>query len=392
MAKKEKFKLILVAGARPNFMKIAPLMHTLKDNELIQPILVHTGQHYDEKMSNLFFKQLEIPVPDINLEVGSASHAVQTARIMESFEKVCINLRPNMILVVGDVNSTAACTLVASKLGIQTAHYEAGLRSFDRSMPEEINRLVTDAICDYYFTTSEDADENLKREGIDGSKVFMVGNLMIDTLIRNLPKIDSAGFLLDVINKPQQIKMGIDFMAKNYGVMTFHRPSNVDSKANLSALTEIIVNLSDRIPLIFPIHPRTYKNLEQFELLDKINAAKNLFLTTSLGYFEFVSLVSSASFVLTDSGGLQEETTYLNIPCLTIRSNTERPITITEGSNKLISIHQIEEEITAILAGEGKTGKVPKFWDGNTAERIVNVLESFIKNHTNVTVTQEASV
>ncbi|WP_160714460.1 non-hydrolyzing UDP-N-acetylglucosamine 2-epimerase [Chitinophaga solisilvae] len=373
-----KFKLILIAGARPNFMKIAPLMHVLKDHHLIQPILVHTGQHYDEKMSDLFFRQLNIPLPDINLEVGSASHAVQTARIMEGFEKVCLDIKPDMVLVVGDVNSTVACTLVASKLGIKTVHYEAGLRSNDRSMPEEINRLVTDSISDYFFTTSADADENLTNEGVAAEKIHMVGNLMIDTLVKNLPNIDSENLAFDLLNKQRRIKIGVDFNKNNYGVMTFHRPSNVDDREQLTALVNIWIKIAEKTPMIFPIHPRTYKNIQEFGLLESINKSDNIFLIESLGYFEFIALVSSSKFVLTDSGGIQEETTYLNVPCLTVRPNTERPVTITEGSNKLIKVTEIEQEVNLILAGEGKTGNAPKFWDGKTASRIVHVIESEI--------------
>ncbi|AFD09303.1 non-hydrolyzing UDP-N-acetylglucosamine 2-epimerase [Solitalea canadensis] len=371
-----KFKLILVAGARPNFMKIAPLMHALRDNRYIHPILVHTGQHYDEKMSDLFFKQLSIPNPDVNLEVGSGSHATQTARIMEGFEKVCLDIKPDMVLVVGDVNSTVACTLVASKLGIRTAHYEAGLRSHDRSMPEEINRLVTDSISDYFFTTSQDADANLLKEGVDKEKIHMVGNLMIDTLIKALPHVDNSCQTFNLLNKDQLIQMGRDIVKGNYGIMTFHRPSNVDNKEVLAKLVSIWGGISSEIPLVFPIHPRTFKNIVEFGLLERINNYKNLFLIESLGYFEFIGLVKDSLFVLTDSGGIQEETTHLNIPCLTVRPNTERPVTITEGSNELIKIDEIEANIRQILNGFGKSGRNPKYWDGNTANRIINIIEN----------------
>ncbi|MFB6457678.1 non-hydrolyzing UDP-N-acetylglucosamine 2-epimerase [Chitinophaga sp. Hz27] len=374
-----KYKLILIAGARPNFMKIAPLMQALNGHPFIQPILVHTGQHYDEKMSDLFFKQLNIPMPDINLEVGSASHAVQTARIMEGFEKVCLQKQPDMVLVVGDVNSTVACTLVASKLGISTAHYEAGLRSNDRSMPEEINRLVTDSISDYFFTTSADADENLIREGVDPNKIHMVGNLMIDTLITNLPHVNGAATEFALLNKDRKINLATDFPAESYAVMTFHRPSNVDDKEQLSQLVNIWGEVSKNIPLIFPIHPRTFKHIKEFGLLEEVNKYDQLFLIESLGYFEFISLIRNARFVLTDSGGIQEETTYLNIPCLTVRPNTERPVTVWEGSNKLIKIEDILEEVSLILNGQGKKGKVPNFWDGKTAQRIVRQIESITK-------------
>lgn len=365
-------KIILVVGARPNFMKIAPIMHALKGNSELVPVLVHTGQHYDVKMSGQFFEELNIPAPNINLEVGSASHAVQTAQIMMGFEQVCLDEKPDFVLVVGDVNSTLACTLVASKLHIKTIHYEAGLRSNDRTMPEEINRLVTDAVCDYFFTTSADADENLLNEGVGQEKIFMVGNLMIDTLVANLEKAKSSSGVFQLINRPEKLDLST-LQESGYGAMTFHRPSNVDTKKSLESLVDIWVKISEKIPLVFPIHPRTFKNLENFGLLEKINQP-NIYLIEPQGYHSFINLVSSARFTLTDSGGIQEETTYLNIPCLTVRPNTERPVTIWEGSNKLIKTAEIISEVEEILAGNGKTGKTPKFWDGKSAERIVNIL------------------
>lgn len=370
-----KRKILLVVGARPNFMKIAPLMHELQHHDQFEPILVHTGQHYDNQMSGRFFDELEIPKPDINLEVGSASHAEQTARIMIGFEKVCLSEKPDFVLVVGDVNSTAACTLVAAKLQIKTIHYEAGLRSRDRSMPEEINRLVTDAICDYFFTTSMDANENLMKEGVPSDKIFMVGNLMIDTLEANLSKAKNSKQDFPLLN--QTGHLNVAEIAKNgYGVMTFHRPSNVDDPNTLKQLVSIWGTISEKIPLVFPIHPRTYKNIHQFGLLDQVNQFKQLFLIEPLGYLEFIHLVSKATFALTDSGGIQEETTHLNIPCLTVRPNTERPVTVWEGSNKLIQLNEIETEIDLILEGKGKKGTNPAFWDGKTAKRIVAILET----------------
>lgn len=366
-------KIIIVAGARPNFMKIAPLMQSLKNNTELKPILVHTGQHYDKKMSDLFFKQLEIPEPDINLEVGSASHAVQTARIMERFEKVCLNEKPDMVFVVGDVNSTAACTLVASKLHITTIHYEAGLRSRDRRMPEEINRLVTDAICNIFFTTSYDADDNLINEGIPKEKIHMVGNLMIDSLVNNLKKAENVLMELETLDN-RKISFTKEFKQGQYGLMTFHRPSNVDEKDKLLKLVNIWGSISERIPVIFPIHPRTLKNIKEFGLYDQIISLKNLYLTEPVGYLQFLNLIKNAKFLITDSGGIQEETTYLNIPCLTVRSTTERPVTIWEGSNKLIKNNEIESEVGLILKERGKLGKIPKFWDGKTAGRIVEIL------------------
>jgi UDP-N-acetylglucosamine 2-epimerase (non-hydrolysing) len=372
-------KLILVAGARPNFMKIAPLMHALKNHSTIQPILVHTGQHYDVKMSGQFFEELNIPTPDINLEVGSASHAIQTARIMEGFEKVCLDEKPDAVLVVGDVNSTAACTLVAAKLGIKTIHYEAGLRSNDRTMPEEINRLVTDAICDVFITTSVDADENLLKENIPAAKIHMLGNLMIDSLVEQLPTALDTKLAFSLLNRSQNIEINKDFEEQKYGVLTFHRPGNVDEKESLTNLVNLWGAISTKIPLVFPVHPRTYKNILQFGLQPVIDSFPNLFFIEPLGYLQFIHLVSCSAFALTDSGGIQEETTYLNIPCLTVRPTTERPVTIWEGSNKLIKLDEIKNEVQLILQGKGKKGKTPYYWDGHTAERIVELITKLSK-------------
>jgi UDP-N-acetylglucosamine 2-epimerase (non-hydrolysing) len=369
-------KLIIVAGARPNFMKIAPVMHALVGHATIHPLLVHTGQHYDIKMSEQFFKDLEIPQPDYNLEVGSSSHAVQTARILERFEQACIKEQPDAVFVVGDVTSTAACTLVASKLGIKSIHYEAGLRSRDRSMPEEINRLVTDAISDVFITTSTDADENLVQEGVSTEKIFMLGNLMIDSLVANREKASKTELRFKRLGSERQIALNVDFMRGNYGIVTFHRPGNVDDKAPLSTLIEIWGRVSEQIPLVFPIHPRTWKNIQTFGLHETVNKYEHLFLIEPLGYLQFMNLVKHAKFALTDSGGIQEETTFLNVPCLTVRPNTERPITIWEGSNKLIKIEDIITEVNLILSGKGKQGTIPKYWDGETAGRIVKLLET----------------
>jgi UDP-N-acetylglucosamine 2-epimerase (non-hydrolysing) len=369
-------KLIIVAGARPNFMKVAPLMNILKEEPSIETILVHTGQHYDIKMSGQFFEELNIPTPHLNLGVGSASQAVQMARIIESFEQVCLNEIPDAVLVVGDVTSTAACTLVASKLGIKTIHYEAGLRSRDRSMPEEINRLVTDAISDIFFTTSVDATENLQKEGVEDSKIYMVGNLMIDTLILNKDKTSFAELSFHLLNSEKVINSITDFEQSNYGIVTFHRPSNVDDKQSLAKLIDMCGKVSQNIPLIFPIHPRTYKNIQKFDLLKEISQYKKIYLIEPLGYLYFMCLVEHSRFVLTDSGGIQEETTYLNIPCLTVRPNTERPVTIWTGSNKLIKIDDILSEVLLILEGKGKKGEIPEFWDGKSAERIINIIKS----------------
>ena len=356
-------------------MKIAPLMHEFKNHPTIEPYLVHTGQHYDEKMSNLFFRQLNIPEPDINLEVGSASHAIQAARIIERFEQVCLDQNPDLVLVVGDVNSTAACTFVAAKLHIKTCHYEAGLRSGDRSMPEEINRLVTDSITDLFFTTSLDADENLIREGVPKEKIHMVGNLMIDSLVKYLELSKDIDLKLKTLAN-KSIEFGDDFYKDKFGIMTFHRPSNVDNNADLEKLVNIWCETSELIPLIFPIHPRTLKNIKKFGLYEKMAQHPNLILTEPIGYLEFINLLKNSAFAMTDSGGIQEEATYLNIPCLTIRPSTERPITIWEGTNKLINVDNINNEVNNILNGSGKKGSNPKYWDGKSSRRIANILTS----------------
>jgi len=388
-------KLILVAGARPNFMKIAPIIKALRNGEVqrnrpIEYKLVHTGQHYDINMSQVFFKELDIPSPDINLEVGSASHAVQTANIMTQFEQVCLKEKPDWVVVVGDVNSTMACTLVASKiqypptftntqssryeprLGVAMsyerghrpliAHVEAGLRSFDRTMPEEINRIVTDSLADILFTPSTDGDENLIREGIPKSKIKFVGNIMIDTLVANLEKAR---------NKKTHVRFG--FKEKDFVYVTLHRPSNVDDKANLSAIMDHLYRLSSSLPVCFPVHPRTRKMLATYGIACEDN--NHLKLIDPIGYHDSICLAEHARFVLTDSGGLQEETTFFQTPCLTLRPNTERPITITEGSNKLTNIENLWADIESLLNGSHKTGKIPDLWDGHTAERIVETFE-----------------
>ena len=374
--KASKYKIVLVAGARPNFMKIAPLMHALKNHPTLEAILVHTGQHYDEKMSHSFFDQLNIPKPHINLEVGSGSHAVQTARIMERFEEVCFAEKPDMVMVVGDVNSTAACSLVAAKLHIKVCHYEAGLRSRDRNMPEEINRLVTDAITDLYVTTSDDANENLISEGVAPEQIHMLGNLMIDSLVSHLEQASALNLHLKNLNdKPLDLDWGKSF--SRYGVMTFHRPSNVDDVKTLMILVDQWLKTSDQLPLIFPIHPRTQSMLQKFDLLETMNSAPNIYLTGPLSYLEFLRLVSLSSLVITDSGGIQEETTYLKIPCLTVRPSTERPITIWEGSNQLITADGIFTKSIESLSQSQSDSRIPKYWDGKSAGRIVGLLENY---------------
>ena len=372
----KKYKIILVAGARPNFMKIAPLMNALKDHPTLEAILVHTGQHYDEKMSHSFFDQLNIPKPHINLEVGSGSHATQTARIMEKFEAVCFSEEPDMVLVVGDVNSTAACSLVASKLHIKVCHYEAGLRSRDRNMPEEINRLVTDAITDLFITTSADASENLISEGILPENIHMLGNLMIDSLVSHLGLASTQKLNLHDVSGTS-LDLSWRTNTTPYAMMTFHRPSNVDEEDSLRILVEEWLKTAEIMPIIFPIHPRTLGKLEHFKLFDRLTSSSNIFLTGPLAYLDFLKLVSESALVITDSGGIQEETTYLRIPCLTVRPTTERPITIWEGSNQLIRPEDIFINSKRIAEIPKAVYEVPKYWEGQAATRIINMLETY---------------
>jgi UDP-N-acetylglucosamine 2-epimerase (non-hydrolysing) len=348
-------KLLNVVGARPNFMKIAPIVEEMKKTPGMKGVLVHTGQHYSEGMSDVFFRDLGIPVPDIHLGVGSGSHAEQTARIMVEFEKVCWEEKPDLVLVVGDVNSTMACTIVAAKLQVPVAHVEAGLRSFDRAMPEEINRVVTDSLASLLFTTSRDADDNLKREGVDASKIFFVGNVMIDTLLKHRQKAAALS-----IDKP-----------KRYALVTLHRPSNVDDPKVLRPIIEAIHEISQSMPVLFPVHPRTAKSIESFGLpMDGIRTMD------PVGYLEFLNLEAGASVVLTDSGGLQEETTILGVPCLTLRRNTERPVTVTHGTNIIVGTDKarILDAFLRVSSGDWKPAGPPELWDGHAAERIVRVI------------------
>lgn len=372
MPNTSSYRLMLVAGARPNFMKIAPLMRELKNHPQITPILVHTGQHYDEAMSQRFFDELEIPPPHINLGVGSASHAVQTARIMERFEPVCLDQNPDAVLVVGDVNSTAACVLVAVKLGIRAIHYEAGLRSRDRTMPEEINRLVTDSICDLFLTTSADADDNLMAEGHPREKIHLVGNLMIDTLVHFLPLVRRMTLEPVILGGGLRLE---DLQSRPYAAMTFHRPNNVDNPDILAGLVDQWCRLARDLPLVFPVHPRTRKQLDAHGLWSELSQSPGILLCEPLGYLPFMKLVSGSALVITDSGGVQEETTYLKIPCLTVRPTTERPVTIWQGSNKLIEPQDLEAEARQIINGRVVFDRVPPLWDGRAAERVVGVLE-----------------
>ncbi|MDF3130415.1 UDP-N-acetylglucosamine 2-epimerase (non-hydrolyzing) [Kiritimatiellaeota bacterium B1221] len=351
-------KIIHVVGARPNFMKAAPVFFAIRDRGIFEQVLVHTGQHYDEKMSDIFFRQLGIPKPDINLEVGSASHAVMTANIMIQFEQVVLSEKPDLLLVYGDVNSTIACAMVAAKLGVKVAHVEAGLRSFDRAMPEELNRMLTDSISDIYFTTSRDADELLLKIGAAPEQIHFVGNGMIDTLVRLLPEAQ----------KPEEL----DVLPGGYALVTLHRPSNVDDPDIFPKIWEKLVQLSKEIPVIFPVHPRSRQRMMEMGLvLDGVT------LCEPLGYLEFLWLQQNAKLVLTDSGGVQEETTYMQVPCLTLRKNTERPVTVTEGTNILIGrdFNLLESSIRDILNDKAKPGRVPEKWDGDSGKRLAVILE-----------------
>lgn len=359
-------KIICVCGARPNFMKIAPIMRALKESGKFETLLVHTGQHYDEKMSHLFFEELNIPKPEINLEVGSGSHAVQTAEVMKRFEPVVLEFQPDHVLVVGDVNSTIACGLVAVKLGVKLIHVEAGLRSFDRGMPEEINRVLTDTISDLLFVTEQSGIDNLKNEGVDSDRVHLVGNVMIDTLLANKKKAEQSNIL-----------EGMGLTPKQYAVITLHRPSNVDDLAGLEKIIAAFEVIQKELKLVFPIHPRTRNNMAGTDLQARVEAMQNLILLEPVGYLAFLKLMANAALVMTDSGGIQEETTILGVPCMTLRPNTERPVTITEGTNQLVKL--TTEDILAVYSELQKTnfsvsGRIPELWDGHAANRIAKIV------------------
>jgi UDP-N-acetylglucosamine 2-epimerase (non-hydrolysing) len=354
----------LIAAARPNFMKVAPLYHALARQRWCTPQIVHTGQHYDANMSDAFFRDLRLPEPAHHLEVGSGTHAEQTGRTMIAYEAIALRARPDAIVVVGDVNATAACAMVGAKLWIPVVHLEAGLRSRDRSMPEEINRLVTDAIADVLWTPSPDANANLLAEGVPEDKIDLIGNMMMDSFELLRERIESAG---------TRERLGLT--GRPYAVVTLHRPSNVDARDKLGELVAALVEVSRQLKLVFPIHPRTRKRLEEHGLFGQISGNTNIQVTDPLGYVEFMNLVSGCTIAITDSGGLQEETTYLGIPCATLRENTERPITLTEGTNRLLKPRELSDGTRAALGGNWPTGSRPDRWDGKAALRAVESLQ-----------------
>jgi len=361
-------KILHIVGARPNFMKVAPVIRALEQKKGIKQVLVHTGQHYDINMSDIFFQQLNIPTPDINLGVGSGTHAVQTAQIMIHLEPLLLDERPDLVLVPGDVNSTVAAALVCAKLLIPLGHIEAGLRSFDRTMPEEINRLITDQIADILFTPSNDGDENLLNEGISKKKIHLVGNVMIDTLVHLLPQ---------ALTRWEQLRVSLQIQEKQYCLVTLHRPSNVDKSIILIKIIEALEALSHDIKIIFPLHPRTRQQLKKMGLYGDKTTIKFI---DPVGYLDFLALQKNAKVVITDSGGIQEETTFLGMPCLTIRENTERPVTVTVGTNILVgqNIERLKYEVTRILNNDVKVGKIPPLWDGKASERIAAVVCSML--------------
>ncbi len=361
-------RILNVVGARPNFMKMAPLVHCLNERKIPQ-LLLHTGQHYDDNMSKVFFEDLRMPEADIHMGVGSGSHAEQTAKVMVGFEQVCLKEKPDLVVVVGDVNSTLACSIVATKLWIPVAHVEAGLRSFDRRMPEEINRLVTDRLSEILLTPSPDADENLRKEGTPEERIFRVGNIMIDSLAASLERARTS---------PVLDRLGL--VPRGFGVLTLHRPSNVDDEKTLLGIMEILHEISEELPIVFSCHPRTAQRLKAIRGYDRLAKRGDLRVLEPLGYLDFLRLYSQSRIVLTDSGGLQEETTYLQIPCVTIRENTERPITLTEGTNVLAGSDPARIRAAARAALDGappRAKRIPDLWDGHTAPRIVDVFEAW---------------
>jgi len=373
-------KILSVVGARPNFMKIAPIAKELKNYKNIEHLIVHTGQHYDSKMSDAFFNDLEIPTPDFFLGVGSGSHAEQTANIMIKFEKVLLETKPDLVLVVGDVNSTLACSITAIKLGIKVAHVESGLRSYDNEMPEEINRLVTDAISNYYFITEKSGLENLINENKNKSKLYLVGNTMIDTLVSNLDKALSFNYL-SIIEENLIIKKEL-LELDEFVLVTLHRPSNVDEKEQLTMLFKFLSDYSNKYKFIVPIHPRTFSNLKKYNLIEELDLEnnKNIYLLEPLSYLRFLNLMANSLFVVTDSGGIQEETTYLKKTCITLRTTTERPITTEIGSNILVSptkeniYNLFNKDINSLITNP----QIPELWDGKASERICKIINKLI--------------
>jgi UDP-N-acetylglucosamine 2-epimerase (non-hydrolysing) len=353
-------RVLNVVGARPNFMKVAPLTEALSTHRGVEQRLVHTGQHYDMRMSGAFFEELGLPEPDIDLGVGSGTHAEQTAEVMKRFDPVLVDFRPDVVVVVGDVNSTLACALVAAKRHVPVAHVEAGLRSRDRRMPEEVNRVLTDQVADFLFTTSRDAGDNLAQEGIPPERVYFVGNTMIDTLAANLDRARG-------LDAPTAL--GLD--AGDYALVTLHRPSNVDDRDQLAEIFAALAEIAERVPVVFPIHPRTRGNAERFGLLDALGGVRVI---QPIGYLTMVGLTAAARVVLTDSGGVQEETTYLGVPCVTLRSSTERPVTLTHGTNRLVPVRKRENILRACAEPRPSSSGPPELWDGRAAERIAEVL------------------
>ena len=371
----KKLRVVNVVGARPNFMKMAPILRELSRVSKVESRLVHTGQHYDASMSRVFFQDLDMPDPDVNLSVGSGSHAAQTAEVMKRFEEVCETMKPDLVIVAGDVNSTLACSLTAAKLQIPVAHIESGLRSFDRTMPEEINRIVTDSLSDFLFTTEESGNRNLKREGVAEDKIHLVGNTMIDSLVACYQFID----------QPASTEPFAALESAPYFLATIHRPSNVDEPAELLKVLDILESAARRAPLLFVSHPRTRERLQRLDRIDRLvdlntNVGKFqagfIYLLPPLAYFDFMRLMAKSTAVLTDSGGIQEETTFLGIPCLTMRTNTERPITVEMGSNELVGLdsEKIAGYLDEIIAGRWKAATKPPLWDGASAQRVVQIL------------------
>lgn len=375
-------KVMHVVGARPNFMKVAPIIEAFNaynrdpaNNTQVQQVLVHTGQHYDRRMSELFFEQLGMPRPDINLNVGSGPHGQQTGRIMEAFEQTLLSERPDLVLVVGDVNSTMACAIDAKKLGIPVAHVEAGLRSGDMSMPEEINRRLTDAIADLLFTTDHIADTTLRSEGVPGDRIHFVGNVMIDSLLKHRAR---------ALQQPILQQLGLtdtDGSKREYALITLHSPGNVDKAATLREIVRALISLSQEMPVVFPVHPRTHARLREFGLESLLTEQSNITLLEPLGYLDFVNLMANSRLILTDSGGIQEESTILRIPCLTLRPNTERPITVEQGTNRLVAAHydQIMAAIAKARSLKPAESRQPELWDGQAATRVVRVLVDWLQ-------------